>query len=86
MIMCLVTFSAGSAIQALVQGLETSVLYRFWMQAVTGAGPGLSTDVIRIITPSDKDGPGRSPTVLTPYIPVVCPAEITCKNRAHSVS
>jgi len=50
----------GSAVQASVEGLETSVLYRFWMQAVTAAGPGHSTDVIRIITPSDKLPSGQS--------------------------
>jgi len=49
---------AGSLVQALVEGLETSVLYQFWMQAVTAAGPGHSTDVIRIITPSDKSTNG----------------------------
>jgi len=43
-----------------VQGLQTSVLYQFWMQAVTGAGPGDATDVIRIITPSEKVMSGRS--------------------------
>ena len=49
---------SGSAVQALVQGLQTSVLYQFWMQAVTGAGPGLTTDVIRIITPAESPPPG----------------------------
>jgi len=42
-------------VQASVQGLETSVLYEFWMQAVTGAGHGQTTDVIRIITPSPSE-------------------------------
>jgi len=49
---------AGSAVQALVQGLQTSVLYEFWMQAVNGAGRGQTTDVIRIITPSEAPEPG----------------------------
>jgi len=51
---------AGSAVQALVQGLQTSVLYQIWMQAVTGGGPGLTTDVIRIITPSETPSPSGS--------------------------
>ena len=55
---------AGSAVQALVQGLETSVLYEFWMQATTSAGHGQTTDVIRIITPSDVATPGRSSMTL----------------------
>jgi len=50
-------------VQALVQGLETSVLYEFWMQAVTGAGRGQTTDVIRIITPSDSRPPGQPATL-----------------------
>jgi len=49
---------AGSAVQALVQGLQTSVLYEFWMQAVNGAGRGQTTDVIRIITPSEAPESG----------------------------
>ena len=49
----------GSAVQASVDGLESSVLYQFWMQAVTAAGPGDATDIIRIITPAEKPSNGK---------------------------
>jgi len=59
---------AGSAVQALVHGLKTSVLYQFWMQAVTAARPGRTTDVIRIITPSEQVLSGKSLTAINACI------------------
>jgi len=59
---------AGLAVQALVQGLETSVLYQFWMQAVTAAGPGRTTDIIRIITPSEQVMSGKLLTAVNACI------------------
>jgi len=73
----------GSAVQALVQGLETSVLYEFWMQAVTGAGRGQTTDVIRIITPSDSRPPGQPATLS--YCFLITSPRLGVRNIAISV-